>query len=640
MYDDYRGAPVIGAYRWLPERELGLMVEISQEDAFAPASALLQTIIFWGVGATLILMVGVRFIALSVARPVSAVSEAAAMVAGGDFMVWTPERGPDEVGDLARSFNAMTRKLRDLYSELEGQIQVTTTTVSALEESRALLQSIMDNSTALISVTHPDGRLLVASQPLLSLIGVSLEEIERRPLAPNLPANIRAEWVEASAVAIAEGKVVEREIVWSTPDGRRTYLCAWFPLTDDEHRPFGVGTIATDLTERKRVEAERLRLEAQFHHAQKLDSLGVLAGGIAHDFNNILAVILGHADLAAETMVEDLDEAREHLGEVVVASQRAAELTNQMLAYGGRASLRVESLDLNHAIDNMSNLIAVSLPKKVSLEWDFFPEELHVRADPAQISQVEMNLVTNAAQAIGDQPGSVEISTTVSASGQRRANAVLCVRDSGCGISTDDLDRIFEPFYTTKQHGRGLGLAAVTGIVKGLGGTIEVESELGEGTIFRVSHPLEAAVAPNGVRDRRARVLEDGEGTVLVVDDEAAVRAFTRRALERTGFTVLEAEDGLEALEVYHRESSRLDAIALDLSMPGMGGREVFDVLRRADRNLPVLFTSGYDPADAAGALDGAKSVRFLQKPYRSSALSDELSQLLSVGSDTAPPPP
>ncbi len=188
-----------------------------------------------------------------------------------------------------------------------------------------------------------------------------------------------------------------------------------------------MGTIATDLTERKRVEAERLRLEAQFHHAQKLDSLGVMAGGIAHDFNNILAVILGHADLAAETMEEDLGEVREHLSEVVVASQRAEEFTNQMLAYAGHARLRVESLDPNHTIDSISNLITVSLPKKVSLESDFFPDELRVRADPAQRSQVVMNLIMNAAQAIGDQPESVEISTTVSASGQRRANAALCV---------------------------------------------------------------------------------------------------------------------------------------------------------------------------------------------------------------------
>ena len=408
----------------------------------------------------------------------------------------------------------------------------------------------------------------------------------------------------------------------------------WFPLLEaGDHQ--GTGLIATDLSERKRVDDERLRLETQFRHAQKLESLGVLAGGIAHDFNNILAAVLGHADLAADCVQEDPEEAHDHLEQVVAAARRAAELTNQMLAYAGKASFRVESLDLNESIREITNLISVSLPKKVILKTDLSRVPLHVRGDPAQISQVVMNLVTNAAQAIGDAAGTVTI-TTARSDGSGRGHAGLTIHDDGCGMPPDVLDRIFDPFFTTKDQGRGLGLAAVLGIVKGLDGSLDVSSTPGEGTTFTLFFPLESAAAHADTREVGGSGEECANGTILVVDDEDAVRSFTRRALERLGFTVLEAHDGLHALEVYRQGSVPIRALVLDMSMPGLGGREVFEILRRTGEEVPILFTSGYDPSDAAGSLLDSPNVGFLQKPYRPGTLSRELEGLIAG----APTPP
>jgi PAS domain S-box-containing protein len=632
MYEDYKGTQVIGAYRWIPDREIALLVEVSQEEAFSPARALLRRILMVGLGATLFLTIAVRWVASRMARPIAAVGTAAAGVAKGDFSVVAPVKGDDEVGELARSFNSMTSRLRELYSDLQEQIVVTTQTVSALEESRSLIRSILDNSNALIAVTAPDGEVQLMNQAFLELLDFRLEEVEGRYLRTLLPIEIRTIWVEAKVAAFEERRVVEREIRWKTDQGTRTYLCVWFPLTDERATPFGIGMVATDFTERKRVEEERLRLEVQMRHAQKLESLGVLAGGIAHDFNNILAAILGHAELAAQCAAEDPAQAKSHLDQVLAATQRGSGLTNQMLAYAGRASFRVEILDLNRAIEEMSTFMEVSVPKKIRLETRLSEGSLPVRADPAQLSQVVMNLITNAAQAIGDETGTVEVSTSISAPSHSDPMAVVKVRDTGVGMDTATRERIFDPFFSTKERGRGLGLAAVIGIVWGLDGTIDVESQPGEGTTFTVFLPLDVADQEGSATDHvvAAEPLRTG-GTVLVVDDEEAVRNFTVLALERRGFEVLEAEDGVSAIEVLEAEGHRIDVVVLDLSMPGLGGKEVFERLR-LNSPCPVLFISGYDPADTAKIVSDTEAVRFLQKPFRPTMLVDEVQALLDGG--------
>ncbi len=475
------------------------------------------------------------------------------------------------------------------------------------------------------------------NRAFLALLGKTEDQLQGQPIRDHIPEAIRGEWMAARKAVLEEGGVVELEIPWKVEGVTRTFLATWFLLTDGGRVSMGLGMIGTDLSERMRAEEERLRMEAQFRHTQKLESLGVLAVGIAHDFNNILAAILGNAELATDALDSDPREARESFAQVAAAAQRAAELTNQMLAYAGRATFRIQTVDLNRTIREMSSFMSVSLPKKVELILRLSSEPLTVRANPAQLSQVVMDLITNAAQAMGNEVGRVEVSTATAQRGGGVSRAVLRVRDTGIGMDAETRERIFDPFFTTKEQGRGLGLAAVIGIINTLDGTIEVESEVGKGSTFTVLLPREeddpegpsdGEISGSGARAREVR------GTVLVVDDEDAVRRFSVRALRRNGLQVLEARDGLAALEAFRDADLAVDAVVLDLSMPGMGGLEVFEKLRAEKPGLPVLFISGSDPADEARGVAHDPRVGFLQKPFRPRELVGGISAFLAGGDD------
>ena len=635
-YRNVDGRPVLGAYRWIEAREVGLVLEMDQAEALELARYNLVGILAVGVTATLILLLGVGRIGHSVGGALAQLTSGAAKVAEGAFEVEVDTHREDEVGDLGRAFNAMTVQLRKLYGDLQGQVEVNETMLLALEEGRALLEAIVQNSSAFIAVYHPDSGIVLANRALEEALGVGPDGLLGGCIADHLDEDQARSYLDARYRALEENRTVKGEIHMDIAGEDHTFFAVWFPLRDGQGLPFSVGLIASDISERIRAENERVRYEAQLRHAQKLESLGVLAGGIAHDFNNILAAILGHADLAMATAERD-PEGAYHLQQVILASQRAATLTNQMLAYAGRASLQVEVLDLNEAVQEVWSLLSVSMGKKIRLEQDLSPHPCSVRADPAQISQVVMNLVTNAAQAIGDVPGTVTVRTTTEVVAGATGDGVrpgryarLTVRDTGCGMDDDTLERIFDPFFTTKESGRGLGLAAVMGIVSGLGGGIRVDSAEGRGTSFEILLPEASATrAPRAGSVARAR---QGPGvTVLLADDEEAVRGMARRVLERAGHTVIEAKDGLDAVRRYDEDALRVSAAVLDVSMPGLGGREVFDELRKRSPSLPVVFTTGYDPVDAIRGLDAAPSVGFLQKPYRPADLVQALSALLSA---------
>lgn len=627
-YRDYRGRPVIGAYRWIPERELALLVETSQTEAYEPARALLRTILLVGLAATLFLTVGVWWIAEQITNPIAAAAGAATRLAEGDFDVSVPEGRRDEVGALGRAFNSMAARLKSSYADLQGQIDVSNRALSALRENKALLESIVHNSHAPVAVTSERGTLLLTNDAMARLLGRTSGDLLGMRASDLLTGPPGEVFCSAREEAFTTGRPVERDVTLRVDGEKRTYHCVWFPLLGEAERPFGVGLIAADLTARIRAEEDRARYELELRHSQKLESLGVLAGGIAHDFNNLLAAILGHAELARES--RDARAVEESLGQVVEAAHRAAELTNQMLAYAGRASLRVETVDLNDSLRSINELMSVSLPKTVAFRTLPASEPVLVEADPSQIAQVLMNLVTNAGQAIGDRPGHVTVRTR-RADIDGRTHAVLTVTDDGCGVPDEVREHIFDPFFSTKDNGHGLGLAAVAGIVSGLGGSIEVESEVGRGTTFTVTLPAVAsgvssdrsAATPSALHARRA------EGTVLVVDDEEAVRGLTRKVLERAGFEVLEARDGPSGLAAFQNHREQLAGVVLDMSMPGMGGADVCHAIRNIDPATPVLIMSGYDPSDVARSFAEDPRVDCIQKPFRPAHLVEALTTLM-----------
>lgn len=395
------------------------------------------------------------------------------------------------------------------------------------------------------------------------------------------------------------------------------------------------GGIFVSATQRTRAEKERVELEEQVRHTQKLESLGVLAGGIAHDFNNLLVGILGNADLALLDLPKDAAH-RDCLNEIVTASQRAAELCKQMLAYSGRGKFVVESVHLSSMIEDLSKLLELSISKTIDLKFDFQNGLPLVEADISQLRQVAINLVLNASEAIGDRAGQVTISTSsihcdraflneIYIDGDLPEGTYVCleVTDSGSGMDERTQARIFDPFFSTKFTGRGLGLAAVLGIVRGHNGAIRVESNPESGSTFQVLLPSavpEAVTADGATIDASSQWAKPGQ--VLVIDDEEIVRSLATRMLELAGFRALSACDGIEGLDMIRRDPAQIDAVLLDLTMPRMNGEETFQEIRKIRDDLPVILSSGFSEQDVPKSFQDASSLAgFVQKPYTSSAL-------------------
>jgi PAS domain S-box-containing protein len=379
------------------------------------------------------------------------------------------------------------------------------------------------------------------------------------------------------------------------------------------------------LTEELRMREEAARREAAAseagaRHVQKLESIGVLAGGIAHDFNNLLHVVLGNADLA-RLQLDAAAPAREYLDEVIRATQRAGELTQQLLAYSGRGAIEIRHLNLSDEVREMATLLRTAISKQATLVWELTPGLPAVTADPTQVRQVVMNLITNASDALGDAAGTITLRT-----GLDGELVFLEVSDTGVGMDTGTLQRIFDPFFSTKFTGRGLGLAAVMGIVESHHGHIRIRSAPGEGTTFRILFPAvpdSADVGPPRVSATQWR----GQGTVLVVEDEEGVREVVRRMLERLGFQVITAEDGIAALERLEAHQGAIAAVLLDLSMPRMTGQEALHEIRRLRPDVPMVLMSGYTEQEVASKLldSVGGATGFLQKPF----LPEDLTSVL-----------
>ncbi|MGB9500262.1 MAG: PAS domain-containing protein [Dissulfuribacterales bacterium] len=415
---------------------------------------------------------------------------------------------------------------------------------------------------------------------------------------------------------------------------------------DDDGKPLRAAGTHQDIT-RERQEQERQRhLEIRMQQAQKLESLGMLAGGIAHDFNNILTVILGNNDLALMNLSPS-SAAGARIEASSQAVRRAAELAQQMLAYAGKGRFLVADIDLNELVTGMGNLLEVSIAKQVVLQYHLGKNLPAISADVSQLRQVVMNLITNASEAIGERSGVVSLTTGVmDASREYLRESYLDenqpaglyvfmeVSDTGCGMDKETIRRIFDPFFTTKFTGRGLGMAAVLGIVRGHHGAIKVYSEPGKGTTFKVLFPAVSreAVAINH-RLKGAVSPWRGRGTVLLVDDEEILRDLGKEMLEMLGLTVLLAEDGMQALEVYRQHAADIACVILDMTMPHMGGEQAFRKLCQLNKDIKVIIASGYSESDIEDKFLGKGLSGFLQKPYQ---LGDLQAILQSVLPDQA----
>ena len=387
-----------------------------------------------------------------------------------------------------------------------------------------------------------------------------------------------------------------------------------------------------------------MELERRIQHAQKLESLGVLAGGIAHDFNNLLVGILGNASLALLDLPPELP-AREPVHQIELTARRASELTHQLLAYSGKGRFVVTRIDLSRLVEEITHLLEVTISKKAVLKFDFASSVLPVEADAAQMRQVVMNLITNASDAVGDSSGIITIATGMTEADERYLSGswlpepvppgtytFLEVSDTGQGMPPEALARIFEPFYSTKGSGRGLGLAAVLGTVRGHNGALKVYSEEGRGTTIKVLLPCaEPAELLPGLSGEVLPVPADGRA-VLLADDEETVRSLGRRVLERAGYRVMTASDGKEAVEIFEARSDEIDLVLLDMTMPRLSGAEAYARIRSIRSDVPTLLSSGYNEQDATSRFAGKGLAGFLQKPWTAQDLVEAVERVL--GSD------
>ena len=544
----------------------------------------------------------------------------------------------------------------------------------ALQESEKLYRHLVEHASDIIYRADIHGRFRIFNPMASKLLGYTPEDLIGRSyldlVRPDFRASVRRIYREQLTQRLPHTYL---EFPAVTKDGSEVWFGQNVEIVEEEGRVVGFQAITRDIThqfharevlesardeleqmvkertaelesankslrfemmERQREEAVRHQLELQMQHTQRLESLGVLAGGIAHDFNNILAAIMGFASLALPHIPET-SRARSSIEEVISAARSAAQLTQQMLAYSGRGKFMIVPVNLSHLIEDVARLITTLISKKACLQLNLASDLPAIEGDSAQLQQLLINLLTNASDALGDRPGTIRLTTGTQLVGEGELTSVLPDRslpggsyvfvevvDTGCGMDQSTIAKIFDPFFTTKFKGRGLGLAAVHGIVRGHHGTLHVQSEPGGGTVFRVLFPSVDRVVED-TRKPDAVVDDDWhlEGAVLVVDDEPAVRALACQILQGAGVTVLSAVDGHDALRQFEAHSAEIRTVLLDLTMPGLDGGEVFQRLIQMDPGVKVILCSGYDEQDVSSKCGPILPAGFLRKPFTSSEL-------------------
>jgi PAS domain S-box-containing protein len=422
------------------------------------------------------------------------------------------------------------------------------------------------------------------------------------------------------------------EIVWLLESS----LCE----AGDEPGQLVLHGTSQDITDKKRAEEEHQILEKQLQQTQRLESLGVLAGGIAHDFNNILAIIMGHCSLTEM----DYNKAPNHIPEIEKAVARAAELCRQMLAYAGKAQFVQAQVNIGKLVEDTVNMLNASIKKNVVIKPTIASDIPFIKADASQINQIAMNLIINGAEAIGDEQGEVWVTLSKISikAGQSEKDylgkiipagwyACLEVADTGCGMSDETYNRIFEPFYTTKFTGRGLGMSAVLGIITAQGGTLQLSSQLGKGTTFKVYLPIQIG---GSNLDEPAKLLDKnetwlGSGTILLVEDEDQILQLAKTMLAELGFRVIEARNGKEALELYQKNATDINLVWTDLGMPVMDGYALFSELKKCNPALPIIISSGFGDVDITSRISRDDIAGLVGKPYNFNLLREILKNVL-----------
>jgi PAS domain S-box-containing protein len=500
------------------------------------------------------------------------------------------------------------------------------------EEVLAILDTVLDSSPVAFALYDRDLRLIRINSAFAELTGHAPLDHIGETLGDLSPALATALVPSLELVLAEDAGLRDVEItIDGAPDergmrgARRHWLASFYPVRTASGGVLGVGALMLEVSERK-------NLEEQFRQAQKMEAVGRLAGGIAHDFNNLLTVMSSCSELLLLDLAKD-DRRRTDVEEIRRAAQRAAGLTRQLLAFSRKQILQPTMLDLNAIVAEMEKMLRRVLGEDVALATVLDPDLGFVRADHGQVEQVLMNLVVNARDAM-PRGGKIILRTRNIAQAHGDPLVALEVIDEGVGIASDALPHIFEPFYTTKEQGKGtgLGLSTVYGIVKQSGGDVEVDTTLGRGTTFRIllpryrEAPSSGRASPSGIIAPRSRA------TILLVEDEEAVRALAMRILRREGYTVYVASNAVEAETVFASNGNEIALLVSDLVLPGVGGMDLARRLRDRRPALNVLLMSGYSDRDVGAFQNETDGVAFLQKPFTPDSLVGRVGELLGSG--------
>jgi len=476
------------------------------------------------------------------------------------------------------------------------------------------------------SPSPPGPRIIFANEAVVKQTGHSLQEIVGE--SPRMFQGPNTDRAALGRIrnALENSQPIYEELINYTKEGREYWLgLNLIPIVDSAGKSRHYFSIGRDLSKSKQDEETRRELQQRLLQSQKMESIGILAGGVAHDFNNILTGILGSAQLAKMSF-SSTHPAYNDLETIVQATQRAASLTKGLLAYAASGNGALEVVNLNEMVTNILVILRSQMSKSIIVRKALMPDVPAIEADPVQMQQVMMNLCLNASEAMADQGGILSITTDKVVLQEAQSQQSMCsppapgvyavfeVADTGCGMDNEVQKHIFEPFYTSKAQSRGLGLAAALGIVKNHRGGIEVVSEPGQGSTFRVFLPASTRTAARGFI--KEEELSHGAQTVLFVDDEEMLRSLCRRSLEHLGYHVILAADGIEAVRIYRERSQQIDLVILDLSMPRQSGEDAYQEMRNIKPDMKVLLCCGYDETMVNRKIAGENLVGFLPKPF------------------------
>lgn len=511
---------------------------------------------------------------------------------------------------------------------------------AALRESETRFRNMFEHhDSIMLLIDQESGAIVDANAAASRFYGYECAQLQTLNIASINQGSL--DQIRAAMLSAASGTGNRFEFTHQLKDGSLREVEVHSSPVDFGGRTL-LFSIIHDISERKQALAERDQLQARMAHAQKLQSLGVMAGGVAHDFNNLLVGILGNASLVARSLPAD-STARPTIAIIEQAAQRAADLTRQLLAYAGKGRLVVEAISLSDLALELKQILASSLNNGAVIDLDLAFNLPLVEVDATQVRQVVMNLLTNAADAMVTGGGNIRLSTGIMHASREYLSSTyvpsdalegtyvyLEVSDTGKGMDETTLERIFDPFFSTKFTGRGLGLAAALGIMKGHHGAIKVQTQVGRGTTIRILlPPTNKVLAPQTIEAKPVAMPDNrASHTVLIVDDDPLVRQLAIACLQSVGYTTIDAPDGASALSLL-KTHPEIALVLLDLTMPGMNGPEIMWAMREAGLPTPVVLTSGYAEQEAVEALGEIGPSGFVQKPYTPDALIQEIDRVI-----------